>query len=127
MTNIKETVFLSLYIWVMQRHPNLVLTFHVRWYKYPQFNLLPTDDISNTITAVSKRESRCLPEAQRIIIPFHLSSGQRYNQKTRVMIKLDQLNHFKSHLSSFLSQLWASAELATWTFIGFIAVGGKIT
>lgn len=33
------------------------------------------------------------------------------------MIKLYQFNHFKNHLSSFLSQLWALAELATWALV----------
>lgn len=42
------------------------------------------------------------------------------------MIRLDELNHSKNNLPSFLSQLRALAELATWTFIGFIAAGGKI-
>jgi len=68
-------------ILVFQRRPVLVLTFHIRWYKYPQFNLLPTDDVSNTIIVVSKREGWRLPEAQNIIIQFYLSSGQRYNPK----------------------------------------------
>lgn len=127
MTNINGSCFSSLYVFMTQRLPDLVLTFHIWRYKYPQFNLLPTDATSNTITAVSKSKSQCLPEALHIIIQFYLYFGRSYNLKTTAVIKLHQLNVFKNHLSSFLSQLLASAELGTWTFTGFITVGSKIT
>lgn len=125
MANIKEAVFfLSLYILVIQRLPDLVLTFHSQWYKYPQFNLLQTDDTSSTITAVSKRKSH-LPEAQHTVIKFYLYSGQRNNLKATDIIKSHQLNDLKNHLSSLLSIFLILLRLIIQTFVGLIAVGGK--